>query len=379
MNKYFLTCPRGLEEVTKTQISSYINEPINIDKGGVHFSGNLKDMYTINLHSRTGMRLLKNIFSFNLQQPQDLYKSIYNLDWVKFIDVSKTFSIKTKLKSNLFNNASSVSLKIKDAIVDNIRKKKGKRPFINKKNPDVGLHIFIINKTVKIYLNTTGIPLHKRGYRSKIHKAALNESIASGLILLSNWNKEDTFYDIMCGSGTLPIEASMIANRIAPGLFRNNFAFQKFDNYNKSLWRKLIDNAKNNIIFNPNINILGSDIIKDNIQLSINSSKKIGIESYIKFKVLNMNDISVVDSKGTLIINPPYGNRVGKNINLNELYKNIGDVFKKKFIGYDTYIFSGNLEAVKSVGLRSKKRIILKNGTLDCRLIYYPISSGKFN
>lgn len=379
MNKYFLTCPRGLEEVTKTQISSYINEPINVDKGGVHFSGNLKDMYTINLHSRTGMRLLKNIFSFNLQQPQDLYKSIYNLDWVKFIDVSKTFSIKTKLKSNLFNNASSVSLKIKDAIVDNIRKKKGKRPFINKKNPDVGLHIFIINKIVKIYLNTTGIPLHKRGYRSKIHKAALNESIASGIILLSNWNKEDTFYDIMCGSGTLPIEASMIANRIAPGLFRNNFAFQKFDNYNKSLWRKLIDNAKNNIIFNPNINILGSDIIKDNIQLSINSSKKIGIESYIKFKVLNMNDISVVDSKGTLIINPPYGNRVGKNINLNELYKNIGDVFKKKFIGYDTYIFSGNLEAVKSVGLRSKKRIILKNGTLDCRLIYYPISSGKFN
>ena len=379
MNKYFLTCPRGLEEVTKTQISSYINEPINVDKGGVHFSGNLKDMYTINLHSRTGMRLLKNIFSFNLQQPQDLYKSIYNLDWVKFIDVSKTFSIKTKLKSNLFNNASSVSLKIKDAIVDNIRKKKGKRPFINKKNPDVGLHIFIINKTVKIYLNTTGIPLHKRGYRSKIHKAALNESIASGLILLSNWNKEDTFYDIMCGSGTLPIEASMIANRIAPGLFRNNFAFQKFDDYNKSLWKKLIDNAKNNIIFNPNINILGSDIIKDNIQLSINSSKKIGIESYIKFKVLNMNDISVVDSKGTLIINPPYGNRVGKNINLNELYKNIGDVFKKKFIGYDTYIFSGNLEAVKSVGLRSKKRIILKNGTLDCRLIYYPISSGKFN
>ena len=379
MNKYFLTCPRGLEEVTKTQISSYINEPINVDKGGVHFSGNLKDMYTINLHSRTGMRLLKNIFSFNLQQPQDLYKSIYNLDWVKFIDVSKTFSIKTKLKSNLFNNASSVSLKIKDAIVDNIRKKKGKRPFINKKNPDVGLHIFIINETVKIYLNTTGIPLHKRGYRSKIHKAALNESIASGIILLSNWNKEDTFYDIMCGSGTLPIEASMIANRIAPGLFRNNFAFQKFDDYNKSLWKKLIDNAKNNIIFNPNINILGSDIIKDNIQLSINSSKKIGIESYIKFKVLNMNDISVVDSKGTLIINPPYGNRVGKNINLNELYKNIGDVFKKKFIGYDTYIFSGNLEAVKSVGLRSKKRIILKNGTLDCRLIYYPISSGKFN
>ena len=128
MDKYFLTCPRGLEEVTKKQISSYVNEPIKIDKGGVHFYGNLKDMYTINLHSRTGMRLLKNIFTFDLEKPQNLYKNIYNLDWLKFINVNNTFSIKTKLKSHLFNNASSVSLRIKDAIVDNIRKKKGKRP-----------------------------------------------------------------------------------------------------------------------------------------------------------------------------------------------------------------------------------------------------------
>ncbi len=379
MDKYFLTCPRGLEEVTKKQISSYVNEPIKIDKGGVHFYGNLKDMYTINLHSRTGMRLLKNIFAFDLKKPQNLYRNIYNLDWLKFINVNKTFSIKTKLKSHLFNNASSVSLRIKDAIVDNIRKKKGKRPFINKKNPDVGLYIFIVDKTVKIYLNTTGIPLHKRGYRSKIHKAALNESLASGLILLSDWDKKNNFYDIMCGSGTLPIEASMIANKIAPGLFRSNFAFQKFDNFNKSLWIKLIDNAKNNICFKPNIKIFGSDIIKDNIQLSIDSAKKIGIEDHIKFEVLDMKDISVQDSQGTLIVNPPYGNRIGVNISLSQLYKNIGDIFKKKFIGYDTYIFSGNFEAIKSVGLRSKKRVILKNGTIDSRLLYYPIKSGKFD
>ena len=232
---------------------------------------------------------------------------------------------------------------------------------------------------MKIYLNTTGIPLHKRGYRSKIHKAALNESLASGLILLSDWDKKNNFYDIMCGSGTLPIEASMIANKIAPGLFRSNFAFQKFDNFNKSLWIKLIDNAKNNICFKPNIKIFGSDIIKDNIQLSIDSAKKIGIEDHIKFEVLDMKDVSVQDSQGTLIVNPPYGNRIGVNISLSQLYKNIGDIFKKKFIGYDTYIFSGNFEAIKSVGLRSKKRVILKNGTIDSRLLYYPINSGKFD
>ena len=171
----------------------------------------------------------------------------------------------------------------------------------------------------------------------------------------------------------------MIANKIAPGLFRNNFAFQKFDNFNKSLWIKLIDNAKNNICFKPNIKIFGSDIIKDNIQLSIDGAKKIGIEDYIKFEVLDMKDVSAQDSQGTLIVNPPYGNRIGVNISLSQLYKNIGDIFKKKFIGYDTYIFSGNFEAIKSVGLRSKKRVILKNGTIDCRLIYYPINSGKFD
>ncbi len=379
MDKYFLTCPRGLEEVTKNQISNYINTSIIIDKGGVHFTGSLKDMYLINLHSRTGMRLLKNLFTFSINKPQDLYKSIYSLNWKKIIAIQKTFSIKTKLKTNLFTNSSATSLKIKDAIVDNIRKEFGKRPSIDKQNPDIGLFIFINDNNISIYLNTTGVPLFKRGYRTQIHKAALNESLAAGLVLLSNWNKKDNFYDIMCGSGTIPIEAAMIAYKIAPGLFRNNFAFKGFDDFNKTLWNKLINNAKENINLKDEIQIFGSDHIKDNIELSTNSSQKIGIENNINFSISNINNIKVQDSSGTVIINPPYGNRIGDNSKIHSLYRNLGDIFKKKFSGYDAYIFSGNLDAIKSVGLRSKKRIILKNGTIDCRLVYYPMTTGNFS
>ena len=379
MQNYFLTCPRGLEDVTKIQISNYINTPIKVDKGGVHFNGTLKDMYTINLHSRTGMRLLKNLFSFSINKPKDLYKSIYSLNWKKIINVQKTFSIRTKLKTELFTNSSLTTLKIKDAIVDNIRKECGLRPSIDKQNPDIALFIFINDKKITIYLDTSGNPLFKRGYRTQIHKAALNESLAAGLVLLSEWNKKDDFYDIMCGSGTIPIEAAMIAFKIAPGLFRKNFAFQNFDDYNKTLWNKIINDAKNNIKLNDDIQIFGSDHIKDNIELSINSSKTIGIENYIHFTKLEMNNIEVPSSPGTILINPPYGNRMGDNNKIHSVYRNLGDIFKKKFSGYDAYIFSGNLDAIKSVGLRSKKRIILKNGTIDCRLVYYPMTTGKFD
>tara|TARA_Y100001968_G_scaffold167876_3_gene153729 strand:+ start:1431 stop:2570 length:1140 start_codon:yes stop_codon:yes gene_type:complete len=379
MQNYFLTCPRGLEDATKIQISNYINTPIILDKGGIHFNGTLKDMYTINLHSRTGMRLLKNLFSFSINKPKDLYKSIYSLNWKKIINVQKTFSIRTKLKTELFTNSSLTTLKIKDAIVDNIRKQCGLRPSIDKQNPDIALFIFINDKKITIYLDTSGDPLFKRGYRTQIHKAALNESLAAGLVILSQWNKKDDFYDIMCGSGTIPLEAAMIAFNIAPGLFRKNFAFQNFDDYNKTLWNKIINDAKNNIKLNDDIQIFGSDHIKDNIELSINSSKTIGIENHIHFSKLEMNNIKAPSSPGTILINPPYGNRLGDNNKIHSIYKNLGDIFKKKFSGFDAYIFSGNLDAIKSVGLRSKKRIILKNGTIDCRLVYYPMTVGKFN
>ena len=208
MKDYLLTCPRGLEEVTQKDISKYINQKSYIVNGGVEFKGHKKDMYTVNLYSRTGMHLLEKLFYSKIYSSKKLYSNIYDLPWYKFINPDTSFMIKTKIRSTLFNKSNTVTLKIKDAIVDNIRKKFGKRPSINKESPDLFLYVIIQENKIIIYINTSGIPLFKRGYRAKIHRAGLNESLAAGLILSSNWNSNIPFYDIMCGSGTLPIEAA---------------------------------------------------------------------------------------------------------------------------------------------------------------------------
>ena len=377
MEDFFLTCPRGLEEVTANQISKYISDDPIIDKGGISFVGDINDMYLTNLHSRTGMHLLKKILSFHCDDINNIYKNLYSHDWSPILDSSKTFIIKTKCKSNFFKNTNFVTLKIKDAIVDKIRKQEGKRPSVSKINPDVILFIIIRDDEVKIYIDSSGEPLFKRGYRDKIHKAALNEALAAGLIYLSNWDRVSPLYDIMCGSGTIPIESSMMAYNIPPGIFRGKFAFQKWDNYDHDLWISLICKAKEKISFDNDVEIFGTDYFKKNIELCLNSSKKIGVDK-INFNQLDIKDFNPKHSSGTVIINPPYGIRVGEEATIKKLYKQLGDLFKTKCAGFDVYMLSGNLEAIKSIGLRSKKRIILKNGTIDCRLLYYPISKGKF-
>tara|TARA_Y100001970_G_scaffold84325_1_gene106441 strand:- start:7056 stop:8195 length:1140 start_codon:yes stop_codon:yes gene_type:complete len=378
MNKYFLTCPRGLEEITSNQISKYIKSTPIIDLGGVKFQGNKEDMYNVNLNSRTGMHLLKEIYSFNINTEKDIYKNIYNFSWDSILNPNKTFIIRTKSKSKIFQNTNFFTLKIKDAIVDNIRSKFGKRPSINKIDPDIILLILIKDKKITVYIDSSGSPLFKRGYRSKIHKASLNESLAAGLILLSNWDRKSPFYDLMCGSGTIPIEAAMIAYNIPAGIFRNGFGFQKWDNYDKNLWDEILVNAKEGISLNDNIPIYGSDYFQKNIELGRESSRQMNISQKINFQSLDIKDFKPLENNGIIIINPPYGNRIGEEKIIQKLYKNIGDIFKTYCVGFDAYIFTGNLEAIKSIGLRSKKRIILKNGKIDCRLLHYPITVGKF-
>ena len=239
--------------------------------------------------------------------------------------------------------------------------------------------VTLVDQKLSIYLNSTGLPLFKRGYRTQIHKAALNESLAAGIILLSNWDRTSSFYDIMCGFGTIPLEAAMIAYNIAPGLYRKHYAFQKWDDYDSKLWDKVLLEAKEKIAINKNLKIFGSDHIKHNIDISIKSATNLNVVDCITFSKLDINKFAPHSNSGTIIVNPPYGNRIGPNNKIKGLYKNLGDVFKNNCSGHDVFIFTGNLDAAKSIGLRTKRRTILKNGKIDCRLLYYPISSGKFS
>ena len=340
MSTYFLSCPRGLEQVTCDQLSQYINTSINIELGGISFSGGLEEMYLVNLHSRTGMYLFKQLHQFKISRADQLYKIIYQLDWDSLIGTEKTFSIKTKLKSRLFDHSNYVTLKIKDAIVDHIRAKHHKRPSINKIDPDISLMVTLVDQKLSIYLNSTGAPLFKRGYRTQIHKAALNESLAAGIILLSNWDRTSSFYDIMCGFGTIPLEAAMIAYNIAPGLYKKHYAFQKWDDYDSKLWDKVLLEAKEKIAINKNLKIFGSDHIKHNIDISIKSATNLNVVDCITFSKLDINKFEPHSNSGTIIINPPYGNRIGPNDQIKGLYKNLGDVFKNNCSGHDVFIFT---------------------------------------
>ena len=379
MHDCYLTCPRGLEKQAQIDLLPLLKSSI-ISKGGIQFNADKETLYNINLHSRIGMHLLVKLFDFNASDENILYNKVYAIEWDKIISPKQTFIIKIKGRSKIFPNNNYTVLKIKDAIVDQIKKSKFSRPSIDKINPDIIISIFINDDNIIIYQDSTGTSLHKRGYRNKIHRAMLNESLAAGLIMMSNWNKLDPFYDLMCGSGTLPIEAALMANNIAPGLLRDNFAFQNWNDYEENLLFKLQQKAKEKIKLNPNIKIYGFDIAFQNIAISLSSIKSINLNKVVTFKKQDIKDFQPFDKKGVIMINPPYGERLKHNIDtLKELYQLIGNILKSRCTGFNSYIFTSNLDAVKSIGLRAKTRIPLKNGQLDCRLLHYPIKHGNYN
>ncbi|MBI64899.1 MAG: hypothetical protein CMG64_01205 [Candidatus Marinimicrobia bacterium] len=379
MNKYecYLTCPRGLENILSQEISEIINKKNIIDNGGVKFNGTKEDIYKLNYHSRVGMNLLIKLFDGNANNIDELYQLIYQYKWEMLIPTNKTFSIRTKINSKIIPKQNFTTLKIKDAIVDKIQKQMGSRPSIDKKSPHFYITVYIKNNKISIFINSSGKPLFMRGYRTKIHKAAINESLASGILKSTNWLKENILYDPMCGSGTFLLEAAMQIFNMPAGIVRKQYAFFNFSDFDNNLWELIRKEGMDNINYNKAI-LQGSDIIEKNIELCIESAKKLGIEKYIKFTRSDFRDISPNKNKGTVLINPPYGHRIGEIEKLQSLYKDYGDHIKNNFSGFDGYIFTGNLELLKYVGLRTKRKIILKNGKIDCRLAFYPLKKGKY-
>ena len=378
MYNCYLTCPRGLEHLAQDELSCYTSSTI-LTNGGIKFQVDKEGLYQININSRIGMHLLIELFSFDANDEHDMYNEIYNFPWHEHIDPKQTFIIKIRGSSDQFGNKNYTTLKIKDAIVDQIKKKKLTRPSIDKNNPDIIISVFISDNTFKVYSDSSGISLHKRGYRNKIHKAALNESLAAGIVMLSKWDQSTPFYDTMCGSGTIAIEAALLAYNIAPGLLRKKFSFQKWPDYDEKLFLKIIDQAKNRVNLDKKIEIYGYDSEFSNIVMAMYSTKLLDLEKYIYFKKQNMLEFNPSSDCGVLIINPPYGERLGDDDSTKLLYKMIGDIFKTKCTGFDCYVFTANLKAAKNIGLQTSKKTVLKNGSLDSRLLHYPIQKGTYN
>ena len=377
MHELYLTCPRGLEQSLYDETRTIVNQDITLDKGGIQLRGTLEDIYRINYKSRIGMNLHSKLFTGYVNSYNDLYELIFRYPWHKTLTPDDTFIIKTKNNSTILDKNNFCTMRIKDGIVDRIRKENKNRPSIDKKNPDFYIFVYINNKKINVYLNSSGWPLFMRGYKSKIHKASLNESLAAGILHLSKWNKDNALYDPMCGSGTFLIEAALSAFNIPPRILRSAYAFKNWKNFDNKLWDKILKEEDAKIKYS-NIKLYGSDHLSNNIKIAQNSLEKLKLTEHINFETKDFKDVIPKEGSGYLITNPPYGHRIGDVDTLKLLYKEFGDHLKNNFQGFNGYIFTGNLELLKSIGLRTKKKIILKNGMIDCRLAYYPLKSGKY-
>lgn len=367
----------GLEEVLSAELQRLGARDIEVHNRAVSFTGDKGFMYKANICLRTALRVLVPIKTFIVQNEQDLYQLIQDINWEDYMDVSDTLAIDTVLNSELFTHSQYISQKAKDAIVDQFRTKHGIRPSVDLEKPTLRIHLHIFKDTCTVALDSSGESLHKRGYRDKTNLAPLNEVLAAGMVLLSGWDKRKTFVDPMCGSGTILIEAALIANNIPPGYFREQYGFEnwkKFLPFDEELYGKIFDAAIDKIT-NHNQQILGGELSPNVAKKAKGNVKEAKVDDVVSIKISDIKDFEAPTGGGIVIINPPYGERMVKD-NITELYKMIGDTFKKNFTGYDCWILTSNTEALKHVGLRPSRRITLFNGQLECKFVKYEMYQG---
>ena len=362
----------GLEEVLANELKDLGAQSIKIQKRAVSFKGDNGFMYKANLNLRTCLRILKPIKTFQAKDEKELYENILKMNWSRYLDVNKTFATHATTTSEVFSHSKYASLLVKDGIADFYRNKYGKRPSVNPKDPDISINLHVNKHTCTISLDSSGESLHKRGYKVNTIIAPMNEVLASGLILLSGWNKKDNFHDPMCGSGTILIEAAMIANNIPANIFRNNFGFEKWKDFDPELFEKIKD-----VSLNKEIEFKGNITGGDNFQKAVRICRK-NIENALMFeniKVKNEDFFETKINENTFIIfNPPYGERI--ELGINEFYKKIGDSLKINYKNCIAWLISSDIDNLKMIGLKPTKKIELMNGNLKCSFREFKIYEG---
>ena len=373
MNNYFATVARGLEDIAAQELIALGAKEVQTDFTGVHFQGDRELLYRVNLWARTIFRVLVKIDKVKSFNAQTLYRSIQTIDWSEYLHPEMTLAVNCTGKNKQLNHSHFTALQIKNAIVDQQQKQYNRRSDINPKSPDLLVNAHIDNNRCTISLDSSGSSLHRRGYRPAMGLAPLKETLAAAIIQMTDWNPELVFFDPLCGSGTLPIEAAMKALNIAPGLYRLQFGFQSWLDYDETLWNKLVTEAKDSQLKTLDIPIIGSDRDFNMIDQAYTNADNCGLGEQIQFRQQELSDIQAPAEKGVIICNPPYGERLGNVEELGDLYKNLGDIFKQRFKGWTAYILTGNKQLAKKVGLRTSRRIAIYNGSLPCTLLKYEL------
>ena len=365
----------GLEEILANELKDLGAGKIEIINRAVKYEGNTNLLYRSNLYLRTALKILKPIERFQARNENQLYQKVKQIPWDKYFTFKESFAIDAVVYSETFRHSKYVALKAKDAIADLFRDSFGIRPSVDTVRPDVRINIHVAETTCTVSLDSSGVPLSKRGYRIEGSIAPINEVLAAGMIIMAGWDKKSTFLDPMCGSGTIAIEAAMIAANIAPGRLRS-FGFESWKDFDENLWKAFKENAESKII-KPEVNILGRDIDQKPLDSARRNIRRAGLSNIITIKKENFFESEAKDDHGIIVTNPPYGERLGSSeARILELYQEIGTHLKHKYEGWDAWIISSNMEALKFVGLRPSQKIKLFNGALECRFNKYELYRG---
>lgn len=364
----------GLEQVLAEELTQLGANNIEIGRRMVSFTGDKELMYRANFQLHTAIRILKPIARFKARSAEDMYNEVGKIDWSKYIAEGKTFSVDSVVYSEEFRNSRFVTYKVKDAIVDQFREKTGKRPNISVSNPDIRLNIHIAEDDATLSLDSSGESLHRRGYRQESVEAPLNEVLAAGMILMTGWRGETDFIDPMCGSGTLPIEAALIARNISPGVFRKGFAFEKWQDFDKDLFETIYNDDSAEREFTHHI--YGYDVDMKAVNTARLNVKAAGLTNDITIEQRDFKDFTQPSEKSIIVVNPPYGERISTD-NLLGTYKMIGERFKNAFKGNEAWVLSYREECFRAIGLKPSIKIPLYNGSLECEFRKYVMFDGK--
>ncbi len=364
----------GFEEILANEIQKITGKEVEIVKRAVTIEGENKEVYLINLWSRLAIDVLIPVLEFRAKNEDELYNKATHFHWEDHLTIHETFSLTSIVHSPFFNHSQYVSLKIKDAIVDRFNRKTKERPNVDRENPDHKLVVRVTQDNVSILWNTSGDPLFKRGYRTMTGLAPINEILAAGILIFSGWNSEQPLVDPMCGSGTFLCEALMIAKNIPPGSFRKEFGFIKHKSYDHKLWLTIKEEASRELK-KTSPKLFGYDKMMDSIVNTKNNIKNIDTDFECKIENIDFFETEKPSEKGMLIMNPPYNVRIQQDEIL-EFYNAIGTRLKHHWSDFDAWVFSGDLQALKRIGLRPKRRISLLNGSIESKLVHLPLYMG---
>jgi len=375
-SRIIVTCAKGLSPFLKEEIQSLDLPVLSEGTAYVETEGSLYDALRLNLFIRTGQRVLFLLKEFSVSHPDELYRKVSGIPWEDYLPADGYLCVTSFVETPSIRDSRFANLKCKDAIVDRIKKVSGRRPDSGPLRDSSVVHLYWKEERCQVYMDTSGESLSKRGYRRIPLQAPMQETLAAAVVLATGWRGDGDFINPMCGSGTLAIEAALIGLNRPPGLLRSNYGFMHWKGFDETAWKRLRQQAKSGVKKNLSGKIIATDIRREAVEASEKNAATAGVAHLIEFKACDFSQTPVPEGGGVVVLNPEYGERMGDVEKLRETYRGIGDFFKKRCARYRGFIFTGNFDLAKYVGLRTKRRVPFYNSNIECRLLEYELYEG---